>query len=90
MRQPDRIKQRRLSTNLPPGQRVFGYKTDEQGTATNGGATVAPEFTHSEGHHLDDAQEAYTVSNDADLAEQPHRVRRGRSILPPRGLGAVP
>ncbi len=54
---------------------VFTYKTVEQGAATSIVAGVAPEFTHSGGHYLDDAQEAYTVPNDADLAQHPHGVK---------------
>ena len=61
---------------------VFTYKTVEQGAATSIVAGVAPEFAHSGGHYLDDAQEAYTVPNDADLAQHPHGVRHGRSIPP--------
>ncbi|GHF71338.1 hypothetical protein GCM10018790_56490 [Kitasatospora xanthocidica] len=38
-------------------------------------AAVAPEFAHSGGHYLDDAREAYTVPNDADLAQHPHGVK---------------
>ncbi|MBF9069212.1 SDR family NAD(P)-dependent oxidoreductase [Streptacidiphilus fuscans] len=54
---------------------VFSYKTVEQGAATSIVAAVAPEFAHSGGHYLDDAQEAYTVPNDADLAQHPHGVK---------------
>ncbi|MEU6493444.1 SDR family NAD(P)-dependent oxidoreductase [Streptomyces sp. NPDC046984] len=54
---------------------VFTYKTVEQGAATSIVAAVAPEFAHSGGHYLDDAQEAYTVPNDADLAQHPHGVK---------------
>ncbi|WP_258565962.1 SDR family NAD(P)-dependent oxidoreductase [Streptomyces parvulus] len=54
---------------------VFTYKTVEQGAATSIVAAVTPEFTRSGGHYLDDAQEAYTVPNDADLAEHPHGVK---------------
>ncbi|MFC8825902.1 SDR family NAD(P)-dependent oxidoreductase [Streptomyces sp. NPDC057137] len=54
---------------------VFTYKTVEQGAATSVVAAVAPEFAHSGGHYLDDAQEAYTVPNDADLARHPHGVK---------------
>jgi NAD(P)-dependent dehydrogenase (short-subunit alcohol dehydrogenase family) len=53
---------------------VFTYKTVEQGAATSVVA-VAPELAHSGGHYLDDAQEAYTVPNDADLAQHPHGVK---------------
>ncbi|MFJ8677637.1 SDR family NAD(P)-dependent oxidoreductase [Streptomyces sp. NPDC093589] len=54
---------------------VFTYKTVEQGAATSAVAAVAPEFAHSGGHYLDDAQEAYTVPDDADLAQHPHGVK---------------
>ncbi len=54
---------------------VFAYKTIEQGAATSIVAAVAPEFAHTGGHYLDDGQEAYTVSNDADLAQHPHGVK---------------
>jgi len=54
---------------------VFAYKTVEQGAATSIVAAVAPEFAHTGGHYLDDAQEAYTVPDDADLAHHPHGVK---------------
>ncbi|MET8472453.1 SDR family NAD(P)-dependent oxidoreductase [Streptomyces sp. NPDC006422] len=54
---------------------VFMYKTAEQGAATTLVAAVAPEFARTGGHYLDDGQEAYTVPNDADLAEHPHGVK---------------
>ncbi|MFG1977249.1 SDR family NAD(P)-dependent oxidoreductase [Nonomuraea fuscirosea] len=54
---------------------IFTYKTVEQGAATSVVAAVAPEFAHSGGHYLDDGQEAYTVPNDADLAQHPHGVK---------------
>lgn len=54
---------------------VFTYKTVEEGAATSIVAAVAPEFAHSGGHYLDDGQEAYTVPNDADLAQHPHGVK---------------
>ncbi|GAB7184673.1 oxidoreductase [Kitasatospora sp. Ki12] len=38
-------------------------------------AAVAPEFAHFGGHYLDDAREAYTVPNDADLAQHAHGVK---------------
>ncbi|MFF9555746.1 SDR family NAD(P)-dependent oxidoreductase [Streptomyces albus] len=74
-----------LQRNFSPEQRasldaaeaagVFTYKTVEQGAATSIVAAVAPEFAHSGGHYLDDAQEACTVPNDADLAQHPHGVK---------------
>jgi NAD(P)-dependent dehydrogenase (short-subunit alcohol dehydrogenase family) len=54
---------------------VFTYKTVEQGAATTMVAAVAPEFAHTGGHYLDDGQEAYTVPNDALLADHPHGVK---------------
>jgi len=54
---------------------VFTYKTIEQGAATTIVAAVAPEFAHTGGHYLDDAQEAYTVPNDAEPAPPPHGVK---------------
>ncbi|MET9498425.1 SDR family NAD(P)-dependent oxidoreductase [Streptomyces sp. NPDC006552] len=54
---------------------VFTYKTVEQGAATSVVAAVAPEFARSGGHYLDDGQEAYTVPDDADLAQHPHGVK---------------
>lgn len=54
---------------------LFTYKTIEQGAATTMIAAVAPEFAHTGGHYLDDSREAYTVSNDANLAEHPHGVK---------------
>lgn len=54
---------------------VFTCKTIEQRAATSIVAAVAPEFAHSGGHYLDDAQEAYTVPNNADLTQHPHGVK---------------
>ncbi|WP_329455055.1 SDR family NAD(P)-dependent oxidoreductase [Streptomyces sp. NBC_01497] len=54
---------------------VFTYKTVEQGAATSIVAAVFPEFAHSGGHYLDDGREAYTVPDDADLAQHPHGVK---------------
>ncbi|MFI2642062.1 SDR family NAD(P)-dependent oxidoreductase [Streptomyces sp. NPDC018610] len=54
---------------------MFTYKTVEQGAAGSVVAAVAPEFAHCGGRYLDDAQEAYTVPNDADLAQHPHGVK---------------
>jgi NAD(P)-dependent dehydrogenase (short-subunit alcohol dehydrogenase family) len=54
---------------------LFRYKTIEQGAATSIVAAVAPEFSHTGGHYLDDCREAYTVPNDADLAQHPHGVK---------------
>lgn len=75
-----------LQRNFTPAQRqsldaaeaagVFTYKTVQQGAATSIVAAVHPAFAHSGGHYLDDAQEAYTVPDDADLAQHPHGVKR--------------
>ncbi|WP_022899921.1 SDR family NAD(P)-dependent oxidoreductase [Humibacter albus] len=54
---------------------VFAYKTVEQGAATTIVAAVRPEFAHTGGHYLDDAQEAYMVPDDATLADHPHGVK---------------
>jgi NAD(P)-dependent dehydrogenase (short-subunit alcohol dehydrogenase family) len=54
---------------------VFKYKTVEQGAATSLVAAVAPEFARTGGHYLDDCREAYTVPNDAELAQHPHGVK---------------
>lgn len=54
---------------------VFRYKTVDQGAATSLVAAVHPAFGRSGGHYLDDCQEAYTVSNDALLADHPHGVK---------------
>ncbi|WP_372660452.1 SDR family NAD(P)-dependent oxidoreductase [Amycolatopsis kentuckyensis] len=54
---------------------IFRYKTVGQGAATTVVAAVAPEFARTGGHYLDDAREAYTVPDDADLADHPHGVK---------------
>lgn len=54
---------------------IFTYKTVEQGAATSIVAAVAPQFAGTGGHYLDDGQEAYTVPDDADLADHPHGVK---------------
>ncbi|WP_267421936.1 MULTISPECIES: SDR family NAD(P)-dependent oxidoreductase [unclassified Curtobacterium] len=74
-----------LQRNFTPGQKasldaaeaagLFAYKTVQQGAATTVVAAVRPELAHSGGHYLDDAQEAYTVTDDADLADHPHGVK---------------
>ncbi|MFD7923314.1 SDR family NAD(P)-dependent oxidoreductase [Streptomyces sp. NPDC059740] len=68
-------RQQRESLDAAEAAGIFTYKTVEQGAATTLVAAVAPEFAHSGGHYLDDAQEAYTVRNDADLAQHPHGVK---------------
>ncbi|WP_045746978.1 SDR family NAD(P)-dependent oxidoreductase [Actinoplanes rectilineatus] len=54
---------------------IFSYKTVEQGAATTVVAAVADEFAHTGGHYLDDCREAYTVPDDASLADHPHGVK---------------
>jgi NAD(P)-dependent dehydrogenase (short-subunit alcohol dehydrogenase family) len=54
---------------------IFTYKTIEQGAATTIVAAVRREFATTGGHYLDDCQEAYTVPNDANLADHPHGVK---------------
>lgn len=54
---------------------IFTYKTVEQGAATSVVAACAPQFAHTGGHYLDDAQEAHTVPDDAELADHPHGVK---------------
>ncbi|MBJ7610544.1 MAG: hypothetical protein JF887_14120 [Candidatus Dormibacteraeota bacterium] len=46
--------------------------------------TVNPGFAHTGGHYLDDAREADTVPDDADLFEHPHDVK-GWAIAPDIG-----
>jgi NAD(P)-dependent dehydrogenase (short-subunit alcohol dehydrogenase family) len=55
---------------------AFTYKTTGQGAATTLVAAVAPEFAHTGGHYLDDAREAHTVPDDADLFENSHGVKQ--------------
>ncbi|MGW4059357.1 SDR family NAD(P)-dependent oxidoreductase [Amycolatopsis sp. NPDC004747] len=54
---------------------IFTYKTVGQGAATSVVAAIAPQFAHTGGHYLDDAQEAYRVPDDAELADHPHGVK---------------
>ena len=75
-----------LQRNFTPWQResldaaeaagIFTYKTVEQGAATILVAAVDPAFGESGGHYLDDAREAYTVPDDADMADHPHGVKQ--------------
>jgi len=55
---------------------VFIYKTIGQGAATTLVAAIAPEFAGVGGRYLDDCREAYTVPDDATLAEHPHGVKQ--------------
>ena len=65
----------RASLDAAEAAGVFTYKTVEQGAATTLVAAVSPEFAHTGGHYLDDSCEAYTVANDASLADHPHGVK---------------
>ena len=75
-----------LQRNFTPRQRqsldaaeaagVFTYKTIPQGAATTLVAAVDAAFSRSGGHYLDDAQEAYTVPDDAEMADHPHGVKQ--------------
>lgn len=67
--------QQKESLDAAEAAGVFSYKTVEQGAATSIVAAVAPEFARTGGHYLDDAREAYTVPNDAELAQHPHGVK---------------
>jgi NAD(P)-dependent dehydrogenase (short-subunit alcohol dehydrogenase family) len=67
--------QQKESLDVAEAAGVFAYKTVEQGAATSIVAAVAPEFARTGGHYLDDAREAYTVPNDAELAQHPHGVK---------------
>ncbi|MFF2808154.1 SDR family NAD(P)-dependent oxidoreductase [Streptomyces sp. NPDC058000] len=67
--------QQKQSLDAAEAAGVFRYKTVQQGAATTMVAAVARQFAHSGGHYLDDSQEAYTVPNDADLAQHPHGVK---------------
>jgi len=55
---------------------IFTYKTVGQGAATTLVAAVAAEFDDVGGRYFDDCREAYTVPNDATLAEHPHGVKQ--------------
>ena len=68
--------EQRASLDAAEAAGVFTYKTVEQGAATTLVAAVAPELAHTGGHYLDDGREAYTVADDADLAQHPHGVKR--------------
>ncbi|MFG2674527.1 SDR family NAD(P)-dependent oxidoreductase [Streptomyces sp. NPDC048445] len=67
--------QQKQSLDAAEAAGVFTYKTVQQGAATTMVAALAPQFAHSGGRYLDDSQEAYTVPNDADLAQHPHGVK---------------
>jgi NAD(P)-dependent dehydrogenase (short-subunit alcohol dehydrogenase family) len=65
----------RQSLDAAEAAGVFTYKTVQQGAATSIVAAIAPPFATTGGHYLDDCQEAYTVPDDADLAQHPHGVK---------------
>ncbi|TDW19195.1 SDR family NAD(P)-dependent oxidoreductase [Kribbella kalugense] len=67
--------QQRASLAAAEAAGTFTYKTVAQGAATTVVAAVAPQFARSGGHYLDDCQEAYTVPDDASLADHPHGVK---------------
>lgn len=67
--------QQRASLNAAEAAGVFTYKTIEQGAATTMVAAVSDEFAHTGGHYLDDCREAYTVPDDAAMADHPHGVK---------------
>jgi hypothetical protein len=67
--------QQRVSLDAAEAAGVFRYKTPEQGAATTLVAAITPEFACIGGRYLDDGQEAPTVSNDCDLADNPHAVK---------------
>ncbi|MEV7435891.1 SDR family NAD(P)-dependent oxidoreductase [Streptomyces griseoviridis] len=68
-------RRQRESLDAAEAAGVFTYRTVEQGAATSVVAAIRPEFAHSGGHYLDDAREARTVPDDADLADHPHGVK---------------
>lgn len=65
----------RASLDAAEAAGVFRYKTVAAGAATTMVAAVAPEFAHTGGHYLDDGIEAYTVPDDASMADHPHGVK---------------
>ncbi|MBT2501296.1 SDR family NAD(P)-dependent oxidoreductase [Curtobacterium sp. ISL-83] len=73
--QRDFTPRQKASLDAAEAAGLFSYKTVGQGAATTVVAAVRPEFAHTGGHYLDDAQEAYTVPDDASLADHPHGVK---------------
>jgi NAD(P)-dependent dehydrogenase (short-subunit alcohol dehydrogenase family) len=65
----------RKSLDAAEAAGLFTYKSVEAGAATSMVAAVSPEFAHTGGHYLDDSREAYTVANDANLADHPHGAK---------------
>ena len=68
--------QQRESMDAAAAAGIFSYKSVEQGAATTIVAAIAPEFARTGGHYLDDGREAYTVPDDAELAQHPHGVKQ--------------
>lgn len=66
----------RASLDAAEAAGVFTYKTIGQGAATTLVAAIAPEFAGVGGRYLDDCREAYTVPDQATLAEHPHGVKQ--------------
>lgn len=66
----------RKSLDAAEAAGVFTYKTVGQGAATTLVAAIASEFVGVGGCYLDDCREAYTVPDDATLAEHPHGVKQ--------------
>lgn len=67
--------QQKASLDAAQAAGIFTYKSVEQGAATTMVAAISDEFAHTGGHYLDDCQEAYTVPDDASLADHPHGVK---------------
>lgn len=67
--------EQRASLDAAAAAGVFTYKSVGQGAATTMVAAVSPELRGTGGHYLDDCQEAYTVLDDASLADHPHGVK---------------
>lgn len=67
--------QQKESLDAAEAAGVFAYKTIQQGAATTLVAATSAAFAHTGGHYLDDGIEAYTVANDASLADHPHGVK---------------
>ena len=65
----------RASLDAAEAAGVFTYKSIAQGAATSLVAAVDPAFAHTGGHYLDDCNEAYTVPDDAEMADHPHGVK---------------
>jgi len=65
----------RVSLDAAEAAGVFTYKTVAQGAATTLVAAISPELAGVGGRHLDDCREAYTVPDEAALAEHPHGVK---------------